>query len=154
VIGKVFPLTSASSRTPSWRWSAPAGGQGDDAQALVHRLVQEGGDYKRRFLRKMDFDQVPIKPQRVFKEINEFFDATPSSSRPSAFTNLVGPVSRNPEAVHLLLCGQAGPLGWEVPACLGIKLGKPNAQVVGVSGTTPSSSSSGPGHRVQNKVPM
>ena len=31
-------------------------------------------------------------------------------------------------------CGQAGPLGWEVPACMGVKLGKPDAQVVGVVG--------------------
>ena len=27
-----------------------------------------------RYQKTSDFDQVPIKPQRVFKEINEFFD--------------------------------------------------------------------------------
>ena len=36
---------------------------------------KKAADYKRRFRRKMDFDQVPIKPQRAFKEINEFFDS-------------------------------------------------------------------------------
>ncbi len=35
---------------------------------------------------------------------------------------------------HYLICGQAGPLGWEVPACLGAKLGRPEATVVGVVG--------------------
>ncbi len=30
--------------------------------------------------RKTDYDNIPIKPQRVFKEINEFFDEERSSS--------------------------------------------------------------------------
>ena len=33
--------------------------------------------------RRMDFDDVPIKPQRVFKEINEFFDEDTRLSRAS-----------------------------------------------------------------------
>jgi tartronate-semialdehyde synthase len=37
-------------------------------------------------LRKMDFDDVPVKPQRVYKQMNEFFDETPSSLRPSGST--------------------------------------------------------------------
>ncbi|MBA2691762.1 MAG: glyoxylate carboligase, partial [Rubrobacter sp.] len=35
---------------------------------------------------------------------------------------------------HYLCCGQAGPLGWEVPACIGVKLGRPGNLVVGVVG--------------------
>lgn len=35
---------------------------------------------------------------------------------------------------HYFCCGQAGPLGWEVPACMGVKLGRSREQVVGIVG--------------------
>jgi tartronate-semialdehyde synthase len=96
---------------------------------------RKAADYKRRFRRKMDFDQVPVKPQRVFKELNEFFDPD------TIFVTAIGLYQiwsaqfqeiRKPYTYFC--CGQAGPLGWEVPACMGVKLGKPEAQVVGVVG--------------------
>jgi len=92
-------------------------------------------DYKRRFRRKMDFDQVPLKPQRVFKEINEFFDEdTIFVTAIGLYQIWSGQFQEIQRPYTYFCCGQAGPLGWEVPACLGIKLGKPNAQVVGVVG--------------------
>ncbi len=33
-----------------------------------------------------------------------------------------------------MVCGQAGPLGWETPACIGVKLARPDKQVVGIVG--------------------
>ena len=33
-----------------------------------------------------------------------------------------------------LVCGQAGPLGWEIPACIGAKLAEPTREVVAVVG--------------------
>ncbi len=92
-------------------------------------------DLRRRLRRKTDFDDVPIKPQRVFQEINEFFD------RDAVFVTAIGLYqiwSAQFQEVykprHYLICGQAGPLGWEVPACLGAKLGRPDKTVVGVLG--------------------
>jgi tartronate-semialdehyde synthase len=35
---------------------------------------------------------------------------------------------------HYLICGQAGPLGWEISACTGAKLGEPGKTIVGVVG--------------------
>jgi tartronate-semialdehyde synthase len=32
------------------------------------------------------------------------------------------------------VCGQAGPLGWEIPAAIGVKKARPEAEVVGVVG--------------------
>ena len=85
--------------------------------------------------RKMDFDDVPVKPQRVFKEINEFFD------RDTIFVTAIGlyqiwsgQFQNTYKPRHYLCCGQAGPLGWEVPACIGVKLGRPDHLVVGVVG--------------------
>lgn len=92
-------------------------------------------DYRRRFRRKMDFDQVPVKPQRVFKELNEFFDAdTVFVTAIGLYQIWSGQFQEIYKPGTYFCCGQAGPLGWEVPACLGVKLGKPAAQVVGVVG--------------------
>ncbi len=96
---------------------------------------RKAAEYKRRFRRKMDFDQVPVKPQRVFKELNEFFDPE------TIFVTAIGlyqiwsaQFQEIQKPGTYFCCGQAGPLGWEVPACIGVKLGKPDAQVVGVVG--------------------
>ena len=96
---------------------------------------KKAADYHRRFRRKMDFDQVPIKPQRIFKELNEFFP------RNTVFVTSIGlyqiwsgQFQEIYEPQTYFCCGQAGPLGWEVPTCMGVKLGKPDAQVVGVVG--------------------
>jgi tartronate-semialdehyde synthase len=85
--------------------------------------------------RRDDFDVVPIKPPRVFKEINDFFG--PDTYFVTAiglyqiwsgqFQNVFNPR-------HYQVCGQAGPLGWEIPAAIGVKCAKPEAEVVGVVG--------------------
>jgi tartronate-semialdehyde synthase len=85
--------------------------------------------------RKTDYDDVPVKPQRVFRELNEYFD------RDTVFVTAIGLYqiwSGQFQEVfrprHYLICGQAGPLGWEIPACIGAKLGQPDKTVVGVVG--------------------
>jgi tartronate-semialdehyde synthase len=35
---------------------------------------------------------------------------------------------------NYIICGQAGPLGWVIPACLGVKAADPSKEVVGISG--------------------
>jgi tartronate-semialdehyde synthase len=92
-------------------------------------------DYKRRFRRKMDFDQVPLKPQRIYKEINEFFSPdTIFVTSIGLYQIWSGQFQEIQKPLTYFCCGQAGPLGWEVPTCMGVKLGKPDAQVVGVVG--------------------
>jgi tartronate-semialdehyde synthase len=96
---------------------------------------RKAADYKQRFQRKMDFDQVPVKPQRVFKELNEFFDPnTIFVTAIGLYQIWSGQFQEIQKPYTYFCCGQAGPLGWEVPACMGVKLGKPNTQVVGVVG--------------------
>lgn len=92
-------------------------------------------DYKQRLRRKMDFDDVPIKPPRVFKEINEFFDAdTVFVTAIGLYQIWSGQFQQAYKPRHYLVCGQAGPLGFEVPACLGVKVARPDKLVVGVTG--------------------
>ncbi len=85
--------------------------------------------------RRMNFDETPIKPPRVFKEINEYFD------RDTVFVTAIGlyqiwsgQFQHSYQPRHYMVCGQAGPLGWEVSACTGVKLGRPDKLVVGVVG--------------------
>lgn len=96
---------------------------------------RKAADYKRRFLRKMDFDQTPIKPQRVFKEINEFFPAdTTFVTAIGLYQIWSGQFQEINEPNSYLCCGQAGPLGWEIPTCIGVKKARPETQVVGICG--------------------
>ncbi len=85
--------------------------------------------------RKLDFDDVPIKPQRVYKELNDFFDPdTIFVTAIGLYQIWSGQFQKVYKPRHYLVCGQAGPLGWEVPACIGAKLGQPDKLVVGVVG--------------------
>jgi tartronate-semialdehyde synthase len=85
--------------------------------------------------RKTDYDNIPIKPQRVFKELNEFFDEE------TVFVTCIGlnqiwsgQLQKITKPRHYLDCGGAGPLGWDLPASIGAKIARPDRQVVTVVG--------------------
>lgn len=85
--------------------------------------------------RRTDYDDVPIKPQRVFQEVNAAFGPdTVFVTAIGLYQIWSGQFQRVYRPRHYLICGQAGPLGWEIPACIGVKLGRPEATVVGVVG--------------------
>jgi len=97
--------------------------------------VERVAALRRVLRRRTDFDAVPIKPHRVFREIDEAFD------RDTIFVTAIGlyqifsgQFQKIYKPRHYLVCGQAGPLGWEVSACTGVKLAKPEQLVVGVVG--------------------
>lgn len=90
---------------------------------------------KRTMLRRTDFADVPIKPQRVFQEINGAFDDdTQFVTAIGLYQIASGQFQRINRPRHYIICGQAGPLGWEVSACTGAKLANPDKLVVGVVG--------------------
>jgi tartronate-semialdehyde synthase len=106
-------------------------GTGRDTTAWAEQVP----DRRQALARKTDYDNVPIKPQRVFQEVNDFFD------RDTVFVTAIGlyqiwsgQFQEVFQPRHYLICGQAGPLGWEVSACTGAKLGHPDKTVVGVVG--------------------
>jgi tartronate-semialdehyde synthase len=97
--------------------------------------VERVYELRSTMLRKMDFDDVPIKPHRVFKEMNELFDGNEIIVTAIGLYQIwSGQFQKTYKPRHYLCCGQAGPLGWEVPACIGAKLGRPDNLVVGVVG--------------------
>jgi tartronate-semialdehyde synthase len=108
-----------------------AAGQWRDYREWAARCAER----KRLMGRKSDFDTVPIKPQRVYQEMNAVF------GRDTVYVTTIG-LSQIAGAQFLhvygprqwINCGQAGPLGWTLPAALGVVAADPNRQVVGLSG--------------------
>ncbi|MEV4890759.1 thiamine pyrophosphate-binding protein [Nonomuraea sp. NPDC055795] len=95
------------------------------------KWVRRVGELRRTMARRDDFDDVPIKPPRVFREINDFYP------RDTTFVTAIG-LQGQFQTTYLprryLACGQAGPPGWEVPAAIGVKCAHPERQVVAVAG--------------------
>jgi tartronate-semialdehyde synthase len=97
--------------------------------------VERCQERKRLMLRKTNFDNVPIKPQRVYQEMNEVF------KRDTIYVSTIG-LSQiaGGQFLHVygarqwINCGQAGPLGWTIPAALGVLAADPTRTVVGLSG--------------------
>jgi tartronate-semialdehyde synthase len=85
--------------------------------------------------RRDDFDDVPIKPPRVYRELNEHFGPdTTFVTAIGLYQIWSGQFQRTYRPRHYLVCGQAGPLGWEVPAAIGVKCAFPERPVVAVVG--------------------
>jgi tartronate-semialdehyde synthase len=97
--------------------------------------AEECDERKRTMLRKTSFDNVPIKPQRVYQEMNRAF------GEDVRYVSTIG-LSQIQAAQllhvyhprHWINAGQAGPLGWTVPAALGVATADPDATVVALSG--------------------
>ena len=92
-------------------------------------------DRKARLQRKTNFDNVPIKPQRVYEEMNRAFGTDTVYVSTIGLSQIAGA-----QMLHVfgprrwINAGQAGPLGWTVPAAIGVVRGRPDTTVVALSG--------------------
>ena len=85
--------------------------------------------------RRTSFADVPIKPQRVYQEMNSSF------GRDTVYVSTIG-LSQiaGGQFLHVfgprrwINAGQAGPLGWTLPAALGVRAALPDVEVVALSG--------------------
>jgi tartronate-semialdehyde synthase len=85
--------------------------------------------------RKTHYTETPIKPMRVYEEMNAAFP------RDTVYVSTIG-LSQIAGAQFLhvhgprqwINCGQAGPLGWTIPAALGVVAADPTRTVVGLAG--------------------
>ncbi|MBU3725876.1 MAG: glyoxylate carboligase, partial [Burkholderiaceae bacterium] len=90
---------------------------------------------KKLMHRKTHYTETPIKPMRVYEEMNKAFPRDTiyvttiglSQIAGAQFLNVFGPR-------QWINCGQAGPLGWTIPAALGVVAADPTRTVVGLSG--------------------
>src|SRR4051794_18963365 len=90
---------------------------------------------KLHMLRKSHYDQVPLKPQRVYQEMNEEFGHDTCYVTTIGLSQIAGA-----QFLHVykprnwINCGQAGPLGWTLPAALGVRAADPDRNIVALSG--------------------
>jgi tartronate-semialdehyde synthase len=90
---------------------------------------------KRTLLRKTHFDEVPVKPQRVYEEMNKVFGRNTRYISTIGLSQIAGAQFLHVyKPRHWINCGQAGPLGWTIPAALGVCKADPSAEVVALSG--------------------
>ena len=91
--------------------------------------------YKKEFAPKMDYDEVPIKPQRAIKEIMNVLDED------AIVTTEVGQCQmwaahyftvRKPR--HFISSGGLGTMGFGFPAAMGAKVACPDRDVVDIAG--------------------
>ena len=125
-----------------------------DAHAALELFVQVAADWKtagrlrdrsvwaaecrerkRTMLRKTNFENRPMKPQRVYQCMNNAF------GKDTCYVSTIG-LSQIAAAQflhvykprHWINCGQAGPLGWTIPAALGVRAADPERSIVALSG--------------------
>ncbi|MEO8925285.1 MAG: glyoxylate carboligase [Caldimonas sp.] len=90
---------------------------------------------KRLMLRKTHFEETPIKPLRVYEEMNKAFGRDTIYVSTIGLSQIAGAQFLNVYAPRQWInCGQAGPLGWTIPAALGVVAADPTRTVVGLSG--------------------
>jgi tartronate-semialdehyde synthase len=129
---------------------APDYGVASDAGAFLRRMleaarerelpgraewVRECVGRKGSMQRRTHFDDVPIKPHRVYEEMNRAFGPDTRYVSTIGLSQIAGAQFLHVQRPrHWINCGQAGPLGWTVPAALGVRVADPDATVVALSG--------------------
>ncbi|AWK11992.1 glyoxylate carboligase [Streptomyces spongiicola] len=85
--------------------------------------------------RRTHFDDIPIKPQRVYEEMNRSFGPETRYVTTIGLSQIAGAQMLHVyRPRHWINCGQAGPLGWTIPAALGAATADPETPVVALSG--------------------
>ena len=97
--------------------------------------VKDCNDRKRTMLRKTDFDNIPMKPHRVYQEMNEAFGQDVCYISTIGLSQIAGAQMLHVyKPNHWINAGQAGPLGWTLPAALGVRAADPDRKIVALSG--------------------
>jgi tartronate-semialdehyde synthase len=108
-----------------------AAGRLRDYSAWVEECVKR----KQTMLRRTHFDDVPVKPQRVYEEMNLAFGRDTRYVSTIGLSQIAGGQFLHVfKPRHWINAGQAGPLGWTLPAALGVCAADPGATVVALSG--------------------
>ncbi|KIZ16720.1 glyoxylate carboligase [Streptomyces natalensis ATCC 27448] len=90
---------------------------------------------KAELQRRTHFDNIPMKPQRVYEEMNKAFGPETRYVTTIGLSQIAGAQMLHVyKPRHWINCGQAGPLGWTIPAALGVATADPETPVVALSG--------------------
>ncbi|MFE3248070.1 glyoxylate carboligase [Streptomyces sp. NPDC059209] len=108
-----------------------AAGELPDRTEWIASVLERKGSLHRR----THFDDVPMKPQRVYEEMNRAFGPDTRYVTTIGLSQIAGAQMLHVyKPRHWINCGQAGPLGWTIPAALGVAKADPDTTVVALSG--------------------
>ncbi|WP_281689799.1 glyoxylate carboligase [Pseudonocardia thermophila] len=97
--------------------------------------VRECAERKGSMQRRTHFDDVPVKPQRVYEEMNKAFGPDVRYVTTIGLSQIAAAQLLHVyRPRHWINAGQAGPLGWTGPAAIGVCVADPDATVVALSG--------------------
>lgn len=138
-LGKIFPpeLGIASDARAALELFVEVAKELKAAGTLPDRTAWAASTQDRRakLQRRTHFDQVPLKPQRVYEEMNRAFGPDTRYVTTIGLSQIAGAQMLHVyRPRHWINCGQAGPLGWTIPAALGVATADPEGQVVALSG--------------------
>ncbi|MEU0127759.1 glyoxylate carboligase [Streptomyces sp. NPDC006289] len=138
-LGKIFApdLGIASDAKAALQLFVEVARELKDAGGLKDRSVWAASTQERRatLQRRTHFDNVPLKPQRVYEEMNRAFGPETRYVSTIGLSQIAGAQMLHVyRPRHWINCGQAGPLGWTIPAALGVATADPDGSVVALSG--------------------
>jgi tartronate-semialdehyde synthase len=138
-IGRVFApdFGIVSDAAAALRLFVEAARESKSTGRLVDRSAWAAGCLARKntMLRKSHFDNVPLKPQRVYEEMNKAFGRETCYVSTIGLSQIAGAQFLNVyKPRNWINCGQAGPLGWTMPAALGVRAADPTREIVALSG--------------------
>ncbi len=138
-IGKIFPpdYSIVSDAGAALELFTDVAREQRDAGSLPDRSAWAASTQERRatLQRRTHFDNVPMKPQRVYEEMNRAFGPETRYVSTIGLSQIAGAQFLHVyRPRHWINCGQAGPLGWTIPAALGVATADPNGTVVALSG--------------------
>ena len=97
--------------------------------------VGECQQRKSTMLRKTHYTEQPVKPMRVYEEMNKVFGKDTTYVSTIGLSQIAGAQFLHVyKPRHWINCGQAGPLGWTIPAALGARVADPDRPIVALSG--------------------
>jgi tartronate-semialdehyde synthase len=97
--------------------------------------VQSIPETRSTLARKINFDKVPIKPQRIYHELNKFFGPDTIFTTGCGLNQIwSGQFQMTTKPRTYLVSGGAGTLGFDLPAAIGAKIACPESTVVAVMG--------------------
>lgn len=96
--------------------------------------MSELDKYSTDYELKTDYDDVPVKPQRAVKEILDAAEDSVIVNDAGTHTTWVTLLQRIKEPASCIFSGGFGPMGYAVPASIGVALAKPDKNVVVIVG--------------------
>ncbi|MFF4245721.1 glyoxylate carboligase [Streptomyces sp. NPDC001822] len=138
-LGKIFApdLGIASDAKAALKLFVEVARELKEAGRLKDRSAWAASTQERRatLQRRTHFDDVPLKPQRVYEEMNRAFGPETRYVSTIGLSQIAGAQMLHVyRPRHWINCGQAGPLGWTIPAALGVATADPDGSVVALSG--------------------